>query len=84
MGPAGTQMPESIIEPNHCGTLASGWLNGNHPTDIGVVVDGTVCFNYGGNSCWGSSDILIMKCETYFLYFLPSTPNCPLRYCGVN
>ena len=78
--PAGTQLPESVIDMNHCGTQHSGWLNGTHPTEIGVAVKATVCFH---GSCYWSSPIQIMNCEAYFLYYLPNTPNaCSLRYCA--
>merc|ERR1712020_462395 len=76
-------MPEYVVDKNHCGTHASGWLNDTHPTDIGVAVDSTVCFHWSSNPCYWSSDIQIMNCETYFLYYLPNTPNaCSLRYCA--
>ena len=80
--PAGTQMPEYVVDPKHCGTHASGWLNGTHPTNIGVAVDSTVCFHWSSSPCYWSSDIQIMNCETYFLYYLPNTETCRLRYCA--
>ena len=80
--PAGTQMPEYVVDPLHCGTQASGWLNGAHPTNIGVAVDRTVCFHWSSNPCYLSWDIQIMNCVTYFLYYLPNTPVCRLTYCA--
>ena len=35
MGPAGTQLSEGIVDTYHCGTSATGWLNGTHPTILG-------------------------------------------------
>ena len=87
--PAGTQMPEYLVDDKHCGTHASGWLNGTHPTTFGVAVDSTVCFHWASKPCYWSSDIQIMNCETYFIYYLPNQDNaCSLRYCaegeGIN
>jgi hypothetical protein len=32
VSPAGTMIPESVIESYHCNTYRTGWLNGVHPT----------------------------------------------------
>ena len=78
-------MPEYVVAPVHCGTVASGWLNGNHPTLFGDVVQRKVCFNYNSNACSWQTDIYIIKCGYggfyYYLYYLNDTPNCYLRYC---
>ena len=84
VAPAGTQIPEYVVDTSHCGTSAPGWLNGAHPTEIGVAVDRQVCFHWSSNSCKWSSDIKIMKCASYFLYYLPKTPTCTLGYCADN
>ena len=80
--PAGTQLPEYVVDKNRCGTHASGWLNSSHPSEMGVAVDSTVCYHWGSNPCAWSSDIQIMKCDSYFLYYLPNTDVCSLRYCA--
>ena len=46
-GDAGTRMPEHQINIYHCGTTFSGWLNGKHPTENGLIVDRQVCFTKG-------------------------------------
>ena len=85
-GSAGSQLPEQPIDPFHCGSYQPGWLNGNHPTDIGEGVDSEVCFNYAGSTCSHRVGISIIKCLSsdggeYYLYFLKNTPACNLRYC---
>ena len=85
-GSAGSQLPEQPIDPFHCGSYQPGWLNGNHPTDIGEGVDSEVCFNYAGSTCSHRVGISIIKClnsdgDEYYLYFLKNTPACNLRYC---
>ena len=83
VAPAGTQMPEYVVDNKRCGTHASGWLNSTHPTEIGVAVNATVCFNWMNAECYWSSNIQIMNCASYFLYYLPNSPNaCSLRYCA--
>ena len=36
---AGTQMPEHELNFEHCGTYYPGWLNGDHPTTAGEIVN---------------------------------------------
>ena len=48
-GDAGTRMPEYQINIYHCGTTFSGWLNGKHPTENGLIVDRQVCFTKSVN-----------------------------------
>ena len=81
--PAGTTIPEEPVEPEHCNTKATGWLNGNHPAP-GHTIDGTVCFSSGGNTCYDQTQIQIKHCNEYFLYYLPNTPGCYWRYCASN
>ena len=82
--PAGNTIPEEPVEPNHCNTQETGWLNGNHPAP-GNTIDGTVCFySTNGDSCGNETQIQIKHCDEYFLYYLPEPPNCHLRYCASN
>ena len=80
--PAGNQLADSIVPQNHCGTSATGWLNGEHPQTLGGNVTREVCFNYAGNSCWQRTDVEIKKCFGFFLYKFKSVPRCGLKYCG--
>ena len=80
--PAGLQLSEEPIEPYHCGTSATGWLNGPHPTQLGQTVGMQVCFNGGGSECQWITSIQVKNCGNFFLYYLEDAPYCPLRYCA--
>ena len=82
---AGTGCPlmlEHEVEFHHCGTHLSGWLNGNHPTDNDQIVDRQVCFGLGSDSCCFNVQVQVIKCGTYFLYYLEDTPTCSARNCS--
>jgi hypothetical protein len=81
-GAAGARMPESAPPTQVCGTYATGWLNGTHPTVAEGVVNRTVCFNWAGNVCSWSTTVQVANCDSYYLYNLPNAPECYLRYCG--
>ena len=78
-------MPEYVVANAHCGTQVPGWLNGNHPTSFGYIVQRKVCFNYNSNTCRWQTDTFIIKCGYdgfyFYLYYLNDTPVCYLRYC---
>ena len=65
-----------------CGTAASAWLNGAHPTTLGENVIRTVCQSWGDNSCYASTDVEIKKCSEFYLYKLKDVPLCNGKYCG--
>ena len=75
-------MPETCTPGKHCGTHASGWLNGSHPNVVGQSVQRTVCFSFDNNCCLTQTTIEIINCGMYYVYNLPSTPGCYLAYCG--
>ena len=82
-GDAGTRMPEHEVEYHHCGTHLSGWLNGNHPTENDQIVDRQVCFGVAPNDlCRVQVQVQVIKCDTYFLYYLEDCPTCFARYCS--
>ena len=84
-GPAGTKLPEKIIEYNHCGSDHPGWLNGSHPTTLNAIVDREVCFRFGSgpsNSCHNQNQIQIRNCGDFYLYYLGNAPGCLFRYCS--
>ena len=69
MGPAGTQLPEEIVMPYHCGTSFTGWLNGTHPTVFNEIVDRNVCFHsINGDPCLYQSAVQILNCGEFYLY----------------
>ena len=68
-GPAGTQLSEEIVEIYHCGTSATGWLNGTHPTVFNEIVDRNVCFHsINGDPCLYQSAVQILNCGEFYLY----------------
>lgn len=81
-GAAGTMMPTSCVPKHYCGTHAPGWLSGSHPTRVGQIVNGKVCFHWGGSCCNWHANIQIKKCNGFYVYKLARTPTCWLRYCG--
>lgn len=81
-GSSGTGMPTKCVLTNRCGTHAPGWLTTPHPTRIGQIANGKVCFHWSGNCCRWSANIQIKMCNGYYIYKLPKTPCCYLRYCG--
>lgn len=81
-GEAGNQMPESCVEKRRCGTHASGWLNGSHPSVADETVRRKVCFHWGNRCCQWSTEISVRNCGGFFVYKLHRPPACSLRYCG--
>ena len=66
-----------------CGTDATGWLSGDHPTPGEGVVTRTVCFNPGGNDdCYYEENVDILNCNNaYYVYYLVDAPVCYGGYC---
>ena len=83
----GTKIPTSPTKQRHCGTGASGWIDGpSTPSSIGQIIDSKVCFsiikNDGkGDQCFESVAIKIRNCGSYLLYYLPNTLGCWRGYC---
>jgi len=86
MEPSGTMMPESSPGKYHCGTGAVGWLNGQHPEEVGLEVEMEACFDSSSSGdCNYSTNITVTKCnDGYFVYHLVDTPSCYERYCAAN
>lgn len=68
------------------GTLGPVWLNGTNPTRAGENKTMTACLRFGSDCCAREWKVRVMKCvkdETeYYVYDLPRTPGCPMRYCA--
>ena len=87
MPPAGVIIPEVSLRYHQCGTKFPGWLNNAHPAEGGQQIEGEVCFSWDvddGDNCHWSQNILVTNCGSYFVYFLPQTPACHLRYCAAE
>lgn len=81
-GASGNMMPTSCVPKHYCGTHAPGWLSGSHPTSVGQILNGKVCFHWGGSCCHWHANVQIKKCNGFYVYKLERTPACWLRYCG--
>ena len=80
--PAGTRIAEEAPGEGYCGTSATGWMQGSHPTSLGETVTRTVCFQSSSNTCHTSTEIKVRNCGQFFLYRLVDTPYCQLGYCA--
>ena len=83
-GDAGTRMPTTPVDDNHCNTVRSGWLNGAQPTIGDGEVIRTVCFTRGDSKCSYSKRIKVKNCGSYFIYKLGPLSICHSRYCGTD
>ena len=81
-GQAGIKMPTSCVPVRRCGTHATGWMNGVHPTVSDGKVTRKVCYSYSNNCCSWSNNIEVLNCGYFFIYKLSKPPTCRLRYCG--
>ena len=81
-GSAGKRMPTSCSPYYRCGTHATGWLNGGHPTVADGQVSRTVCFHWTSGCCEWSTNIKVRNCGSYYVYYLHGSPICSGRYCG--
>lgn len=83
-GAAGNKMAPSCPTINRCGTHATGWLNGGHPSTADGQASRKVCFHWSENCCNWSTNIKVTNCGSYYVYYLHRTPACNLRYCGTE
>ena len=84
-GSAGTRLPTSCPQYRRCGTHATAWLNGGHPTVADGQVTMQVCFHWTSGCCTEySTNIKVRSCGSYYVYYLSGTPSCNLRYCGTD
>ena len=80
--PAGSQLADSIVPTYHCGTHATGWLNGTHPVTLGENVISQVCFHWSDNPCRWNTDVEIKQCGGFYIYKFTAASTCRLKYCG--
>ena len=67
--------------PCRCGTAATGWMNGAHPTVAQGKVTRKVCYHWG-RCCYWSNNIEVVNCGLFYVYKLSRPPQCTLGYCG--
>ncbi|XP_058958507.2 uncharacterized protein [Pocillopora verrucosa] len=79
------QLPDSCTEPWACGTQASGWLRGSHPSMEEGVVQRTVCFSWSSTCCFAEVKVQVRNCYGYHVYKLqPTSFVVKARYCIEN
>ena len=79
-GGAGTKLADFEVANYHCGTVASGWMVGGHPTVFQGEVTRTINFNWVNKGRWKSS-VKVINCNTHYVYYLEEAPQCLLGYC---
>ena len=90
-----TQMPETCVEVNRCGTQVPLWLNSSHPLLGDGVVEGKVCghfkyYNYWSRQgvwvddcCYHSHSIHVKSCPgNYYVYKFAPSYYCDSAYCA--
>jgi cysteine-rich repeat protein len=83
-GAAGIKMPTTCPSKYSCGTDAPGWMQGNYPNQNEGIVNRTVCYHWDSSCCKWSNTIQVRNCGLFYVFKLPDTPNCSLKYCGAN
>ena len=87
MSSAGNRLPESAPKSYHCGTNLPGWMRGEHHQEIYEEKKMTACFALNNNAfpdeynCMYQANITVTNCNGFYVYKLPDTPYCDLRYC---
>ena len=94
MGAAGTKMPPQVVPISRCGTDATGWLSGSHPTVNQGAVRRRVCFHWAGRDgrrrkydrpCMWSRYIRVLNCTTFLVYeLIPIKDDTCVCYCGAS
>ena len=80
-GTGGAKLVDSPVDQKHCGTDATGWLSGGHPTVAQGEVARTVNFKYSNNNARWKADVKVVNCGSNYVYYLVKTPVCHLGYC---
>ena len=80
----GGNMPESKIDPYHCGTIAPIWMNGTHPTVADGIVNRKACVNFMGRrkGCFIAIPIRVKNCSGFYVYYLKPASGCYMAYCA--
>ncbi len=81
-GGAGSKIATSCVPTYRCGTSASGWMNGTHPTVAQGKVTRKACYNTFNKCCLNSNNIEVLNCGQYYVYNLYGIRCCDCRYCG--
>ena len=55
-----------------------------HPDTVGDSQDVQFCFDLRTNICRWSTMGKVTHCGDFYVYYLPDTTHCRLRYCAEN
>ena len=80
--PTGTKIASTCIPSLRCNTVVTGWMKTAHPKSTDGIVRGEVCFRWQSKCCSWSQNIHVRNCGRFYVYKLPHTIGCPMRYCG--
>jgi len=70
------------VSGQSCYTHATGYQTYSQPTLLYGTTYGTICYNWGSNSCWASRSGKTTLCNGYYVYQLSSTGGaCQKRIC---
>jgi hypothetical protein len=83
IGASGSILANCPVPVRHCGATASGWYSGVYPSTAGTSVIGTVCFNWGTNTCMWSTTINVINCNGFYIFSLSAPPICDARFCTI-
>jgi len=81
-GYAGSGIANKCTAADHCGTKATGWMEGSHPTEDEGIVTRKVCYSYRGKCCYKTNNLRVRNCGDFYVYQLDKVPSCHLGYCG--
>ena len=82
IGSGGTQLPLVTPGMQICGTEGTGYYAGTMPL-AGQLVNGTACFSWYNSVCRFSQMISVANCDSFYVYRLPPSPACMMRYCTI-
>ena len=77
-------MATRCIPRNRCNSQMSGWISGSNPRVAYEKVTTTACMHSSSSCCNYAFTVEIRNCSGFYVYKLPPTSTCSLRYCGVN
>ncbi|XP_053403797.1 oncoprotein-induced transcript 3 protein-like [Mercenaria mercenaria] len=75
-----TLMNHCPIKGN-CGVAYPTWMNGGFPRVQDGEVNQTACIKMDGDCCKMNVTMTIKNCTSFFVFYLPSLPACPMAYC---
>jgi len=80
-GGAGTRLADIQVAESHCGAHRTGSLTGGHPSVGQGEVTRTVNFNWSGNPAFTKTNIKVINCGPYYVYYLVDAATCYDGYC---